>query len=289
MHPNRRAGAIAVCLLLVLAACSGSSSSTIPDLPADPCRDLTVSPGAGGIAWTVTAAGEHGLMDSDPVGVGDGFLVGVNRCIGFVETGGRLRWTVPGSLVDAARLVDTLVIAQHGESSVLGVDARTGEVIWKRPDRALWSDVVAEGRTTMLVGTSFDGSVTTIEASTGRATANQYGILPNDGRFLNAIVDDGLLLTAGHAGRKGRVVAADVSGRACSTPSQVSSFPILSPSWATSSCSAPAASPVGESTLSPRTIWSATIGRREHSVGGGCFRACRPVLQWRWRASWSSG
>ncbi len=213
MHPNRRAGAIAVCLLLVLAACSGSSSSTIPDLPADPCRDLTVSPGAGGIAWTVTAAGEHGLMDSDPVGVGDGFLVGVNRCIGFVETGGRLRWTVPGSLVDAARLVDTLVIAQHGESSVLGVDARTGEVIWKRPDRALWSDVVAEGRTTMLVGTSFDGSVTTIEASTGRATANQYGILPNDGRFLNAIVDDGLLLTAGHAGRKGRVVAADVSGR----------------------------------------------------------------------------
>ncbi|HEV2759226.1 MAG TPA: PQQ-binding-like beta-propeller repeat protein [Acidimicrobiales bacterium] len=152
-------------------------------------------------------------MDSDPVGVGDGFLVGVSGCVGFVETGGRLRWTVPGSLVDGARLGDTLVIAQNGEPSVLGVDATTGEGIWKRPDRALWSDVVAETGTAMLVGSSFDGSVTTVEASTGRATANQYGILPNDGRFLNAIVDDGLLVTAGHAGRKGRVVAADGSGR----------------------------------------------------------------------------
>ena len=213
MHPNRRAGAFAIGLLLALAACSGASSQAIPDLPADPCGDLTVTAGGGGIAWSITATGEHGQMDSDPVGVGDGFLVGVNRCIGFVETAGRLRWTIPGSLVDGARHGDTVVIAQNGEPSVLGVDAVTGDVKWTHPYRALWSDVAGADRTAMLVGSSFDGSVTTIEASTGRATANQYGILPDDGRFRNAIVDDGLLITAGHAGRKGRVVAADASGR----------------------------------------------------------------------------
>jgi outer membrane protein assembly factor BamB len=152
-------------------------------------------------------------MDSDPVGVGDGFLVGVNHCVAFVETAGRVRWTVPGSLVDGARLGDTVVIAATGDPSVFGVDAITGKITWTRPDRGLWSDVSAVGGAVMLVGSGFDGSVSTIEASTGRVVAREHPLLPDSDRFPNSIVDDGLLLTAGHASRTGRVVAADASGR----------------------------------------------------------------------------
>ena len=152
-------------------------------------------------------------MNSDPVGVGDGFLVGVSGCVAFVETGGRLRWVIPGMLDGAARVEDALVIALSGRPSSVGVEATTGAIEWARDDRGHWDDVVVQGRTVMLAGASFDGSVKTIEASTGREVATRYPLIPDDGRFYVAVADDGLLLTAGHARQRGAVLAADASGR----------------------------------------------------------------------------
>lgn len=212
MHPTRRAGAITACLLLVLTACSGSSTP-LSEEAADPCRGVTVTPGAGPIAWTVSTATDLEHMDDDPVGVGDGFLVGVSGCIGFVETAGLLRWTIPGLLDDVVRVDEILVIAMSGRPSSVGVDATTGAIEWSREDRGHWDDVAVQGRTVMLAGGTFDGSVKTVDASTGREIATRYPLIPDDGRFRDAVSDEGLLVTAGHANQKGVIVAADASGR----------------------------------------------------------------------------
>ncbi|HET7718730.1 MAG TPA: PQQ-binding-like beta-propeller repeat protein, partial [Acidimicrobiales bacterium] len=203
-----------------LAACSGPSSpardGTPPEVGGD-CAPLAVTPGSGALAWSVTVA-EPGGVSNDPVAAGDGFLVGAGRCIGFVEPSGRVRWTISGLLVDGARFGDTVIIATRGRPSLVGVRADTGKVVWSRNDRGTWWDVVAVGRAVMAVGTSFDGAVVVLDPSTGRGIADLPPGVGN-GSFHLAIVDEGLLLTAGIGDRqgpvqpRGPVVLVDGSGR----------------------------------------------------------------------------
>ena len=213
-----RPGAVFAALLL-LAACSGSPAPVgTPPEPGGDCAPLTVMPGSGPIAWTLSA-GDAVTLDSDPVGVGDGFLVGVKGCIGFVDASGRVRWTITGLLVDAARVGDTIVLATRGRQTIVGVDAATGTVAWSRHDRAGWSDVADDGRTVMVVGSSFDGAVVTLDPATGRGIGTGLHPATADGWFQRAKADEGLLVTAGSGGRggvpgrRGPVVGADGSGR----------------------------------------------------------------------------
>jgi len=172
------------------------------------------TPGSGHVAWTVSTPSDREFMQADPVGVGDGILVGLRGCVGFVEASGRLRWGVPGILSDAVRVGDTVVIAVAGQTDdVMGVDATTGRVDWSERLRGGWHDVVAQGRTVMLVGTGFDGSVVTLDAATGRRIDSDVPTIPRDGNFRMALAVDGLLVTAGIDEHRGAVVIADASGR----------------------------------------------------------------------------
>jgi len=166
MRQPRRAARIV--LLLALAACSSTppGSNEAPHTPPPRCDQVVATPGSGHVAWTVSTPSDRQEMQADPVGVGDGILVGLSGCVGFVEAAGRLRWAVPGILSDATRVGDTVVIAVAGGlNGVMGVNATTGRVDWSENLRGIWDDVVAQGRTVMLVGSGFDGSVVTLDAA----------------------------------------------------------------------------------------------------------------------------
>ena len=207
---------VSLWVLLVLTACSTTSSGRNP--PPDPCQRLTVTPGSGPIAWSVAATGERDQVDSAPVAVGDGFLVSAGdpaspACIGFVESSGRLRWTIPGRLVDAVRVDDLLVVATGGRPSTIGVHAVTGATLWERDDLAIWQDLAVQGGTVMVAGTSPKGSVVTIEARTGRTVASAVPTSAAYGWFEKVETGDGMLVSAGTADTRGRVLVADAAGQ----------------------------------------------------------------------------
>ncbi len=200
-------------LLLLLVACSGSGGPLPEELAAPRCDGPVVTPGAGRIAWTLSGADERASVDADPISMGDGFLIGLGRCISFLEVDGRLRWSHPGSMVDAVRVGDVIVVAlSPTQVTVLGLDAGSGAVRWESRDRAIWHDVVALGDTVMVVGTSFDGSVATFDAATGRRISGVFGGTERPGWFFRAVAQDGLLVASGTGERRGALVVADASG-----------------------------------------------------------------------------
>ena len=172
-----------------------------------------MTPGAGRIAWTLSGTDERASVDADPIPVGDGFLIGLGRCISFLEVDGRLRWSRPGSMVDALRVGDVIVVAVGpADATVLGLDAGTGAVRWESRQGAIWHDVAALGYTVMVVGASFGGSATTFDAATGRRIHGVFGSVERPGWFRRALAQDGLLVASGTGQRRGALVVADASG-----------------------------------------------------------------------------
>lgn len=198
-------------MLVLLAACSGPGGAPAPERSA--CDGVQVTAGAGRIAWTVSGPTSRELVDADPTPVGDGFLVGVDGCIAFLELDGHLRWRVPGAMVDAVRVGETIVVAlAPADRTVLGLDAATGAIRWEGRHRAIWRDVAAVGETVMIVGTSFDGSVSALSGATGRQIAGAFGSVERPGGFERVLAHGGWLVTSGVAGRRGAIVVADASG-----------------------------------------------------------------------------
>jgi outer membrane protein assembly factor BamB len=156
------------------ATTDGPVETTRPAIePADECAEVTIEPGAQGVAWLASTDDPWGFGVL-PTAVDGGFLIGTMECVTVVDVNGTLRWSrLTDHVLAGAQVGDRIVVLttpiRPGGPIVTAYDAATGTTLWDDTTTAgVWQSLITLGDVVVLTGAGDGTLVATLDAETGQ-------------------------------------------------------------------------------------------------------------------------